>query len=126
LIATESTDAVILIEIKTPLTKLLGSAYRDDVFPLSRDVSAAVAQVLRYRQTLTRSFDNVTSELSRQLTLGEPRCVVIAGDSSELTTQSMKENFELQRERIQGVTIITYDELFLRLNKLVTLLEEPF
>lgn len=117
---------MILIEIKTPLTKLLGSAYRDDVFPLSRDVSAAVAQVLRYRQTLTRSFDNVTSELSRQLTLGEPRCVVIAGDSSELTTQSMKENFELQRERIQGVTIITYDELFLRLNKLVTLLEEPF
>jgi len=38
----------------------------------------------------------------------------------------MKENFELQRERIQGVTIITYDELFLRLKKLVTLLEEPF
>src|SRR6266566_5225378 len=118
LIATESTDALILVEIKTPRTKLLASAYRDDVFPLSREVSSAVAQVLRYRQSLMRSFDSTTAELSSRLTLGEPRCVVIAGNSSELSTQSMKENFELQRERIQGVTIITYDELFLRLRKL--------
>ncbi len=73
-----------------------------------------------------RSFDIVTAEFPSRLTLGEPRCVVIAGNSTELTTQGMKENFELQRERIQGVTIITYDELFLRLKKLVTLLEEPF
>ena len=126
LIATESTDAVILVEIKTPRTKLLGSEYRDGVFPLSRDLSSAVAQVLRYRQTIVRNFDSITAESPSRLTLGEPRCVVIAGDSTELTTQSMRENFELQRERIQGVTIITYDELFLRLKKLVTLLEEPF
>jgi len=126
LVTTESTHAVILVEIKTPLTRLLGPAYRDDVFPLSREVSSAVAQVLRYRQGLMRTFDSVTAELPSRLTLGDPRCVVIAGDSNELTTQSMKENFELQRERLQGVTIMTYDELFLRLNKLVTLLEEPF
>ncbi len=41
LIATESTDAVIWVEIKTPRTKLLGSEYRDDVFPLSRDLCSS-------------------------------------------------------------------------------------
>jgi len=126
LIRAESTDAVILVEIKTPQTKLLGPAYRDDVFALSRDLSSAIAQVLRYRQTLTRKFDSVTAEQSNRLTLGEPRCVVISGNSAELSTQIMRENFELQRERIQGVTIVTYDELFRRLENLVSLLEEPF
>lgn len=124
LVATESTDAVMLIEIKTPQTKLLGSEYRDGVFPLSRDLSAAVAQVLRYRQTFMRTFDSITAESTKRLTLGEPRCVVIAGQSEELTDRVMREKFELLRERIQGITIVTYDELFLRLNRLVELLEQ--
>lgn len=124
LIATQSTNALILVEIKTPQTKLLGPEYRESVFPISHDLSSAIAQVLRYRQSLMRRFDSVTAELSLRLTLGDPRCVVIAGDSAELATQASKENFELQRERIQGVTIVTYDELFRRLEKLVSLLEE--
>jgi hypothetical protein len=119
----QSTQSVLLIEIKTPQTKLLGPAYREGVFPLSRELSGAVAQALRYRQTLARTFDTATSELSWRLTLGEPRCVVIAGNSSELQDQPMKENFELQREQIRGVTVLTYDELFNRLAQLVALLE---
>jgi hypothetical protein len=125
LVAVESTDAVILIEIKTPQTKLLGTAYREGVFPLSRELTAAVAQVLRYRQSLMRRFDSVTADSPRRLTLGEPRCVVVAGNSAELAHQHMRENFELQRDRIRGVTIITYDELFLRIERLVSLLEGP-
>lgn len=73
-----------------------------------------------------RRFDSIVAELPSRLTLGEPRCVVVAGNSAELSEQHMKENFELQRERMQGVTIITYDELFVRLERLVALLEEPF
>jgi hypothetical protein len=126
LVSTESTDAVILVEIKTPQTKLLGPAYRDGVFPVSRDLSGAVAQVLKYRQNLMRQFDNITAESPRRLTLGEPRCIVIAGSSTEFADQNMKESFELQRERMHGVTVLTFDELFLRLQRLVTLLEQPF
>jgi Domain of unknown function (DUF4263) len=125
LVATESTNAVIIIEIKTPQTEILGAKYREGVFPLSRELSSAVAQVLRYRQILMRRFDSITAESSTRLTLGEPRCVVVAGRSAELTDQYRRENFELHRERIQGVTIITYDELFLRLERLVSLLEGP-
>jgi hypothetical protein len=126
LLATESTNAVLLTEIKTPQTKLLGPEYRNDVFPLSGELTSSVAQVLRYRQSLMRRFDSIVAELPSRLTLGEPRCVVIAGNSAELSEQHMKENFELQRERMQGVTIITCDELFVRLERLVALLEEPF
>lgn len=123
LLAAESTDAVILVEIKTPQTKLLGSEYRGSVFPLSRELSSAIAQVLRYRQNFTRNFDSLGAENPRRLTLGEPRCIVIGGMSSELSTQVMRENFELQRERIRSVTVLTFDELFLRIERLVSLLE---
>lgn len=123
LLAAESTDAVILVEIKTPQTKLLGPEYRGGVFPFSRELSSAVAQILRYRQTFTRSFDSLNAESLTRLTLGETRCVVVSGQSSELSTQTMRENFELQRERTRGVTVITFDELFLRMERLVSLLE---
>ena len=125
LASTESTDAAILIEIKTPQTRLLGPVYRDGVFPWSRDLSGAVAQALRYRQSFMRQFDSIGANSSPRLTLGEPRCIVIAGRSSELANQDMKESFELQRERTHGVTILTFDELFLRLQRLVALLEQP-
>jgi hypothetical protein len=124
LASVESTDAVVLIEIKTPQTSLLGPEYRDGVFPLSSELSGAVAQVLRYRQSLMRDFNSVMADRSIPLTLGEPRCVIVSGHAEEeLTSGAKRESFELQRERLQGVTIITYDELFRRLGRIVTLLE---
>jgi Domain of unknown function (DUF4263) len=120
----ESTDNVVLIEIKTPTTKLLGPEYRDGAFPLSPELSGAIAQVLRYRQSLMSQFHSLVGDSSADLTLGEPRCMVIAGDTKhQLTTIARRESFELLRERIQGVTLITYDELFHRLHRLVALLE---
>jgi len=124
LASVESTDAVVLIEIKTPQTRLLASQYREGVFPLSGDLTGAVAQVLRYRQSFMRDFDRISREGSRSFTLGEPRCLVIAGNAAnELSSNAMRESFELQRERLQGVTIIGYDELFRRLEGMIALLE---
>jgi hypothetical protein len=112
----------VLIEIKTPQTHLLGPAYRNNVYPLSPELSGAIAQVLRYRQSLTREFNGLIAGLSKPLTLGEPRCVIVAGRADkELLTPAMRDNFELQRERIHGLTVITYDELFKRLERLVEL-----
>lgn len=120
----ESTDGVVLIEIKTPTTKLLGQEYRDGAYPLSSEISGAIAQVLRYRQSLMNDFYSLLGDSSPNLTLGEPRCVVIVGDARrELTTRAKRESFELLRERMQGVTLITYDELFRRLHNLVNILE---
>jgi len=124
LASVESTDAVVLIEIKTPVTRLLGSEYREGVFPLSVELSGAIAQVLTYRQCLMRDFHSIMRERSKPLTLGEPRCLVVSGHAGkQLTGRALRESFELQRERLQGVTVITYDELFRRLERLVALIE---
>lgn len=116
----ETTDAVVLFEIKTPLTRILGNEYRRGIYPLSPEMTGAVSQVLSYRQSLTREFHSVMSNHPNRLTLGEPRCVIIAGNTDrELSTQAMRESFELLRERFHGLTIVTYDELFGRLQRLV-------
>jgi hypothetical protein len=47
------TDGLVILEIKTPSTALLGGKYRN-VYPLSAELNGTVAQVLRYRQELTK------------------------------------------------------------------------
>jgi Domain of unknown function (DUF4263) len=119
----KSTGSVILIEIKTPQTRLLGGPYRDDVYPLHNDVSGAVAQVLKYRQTFMKEFHTLVAGKPGWL-LSEPRCLVIAGNvASELKSEHMQNSFEIHRERLQGVTLMGYDELFERLRCMVALLE---
>lgn len=120
----ESTNAVLIIEIKTPTTKLLGAEYRTGVYPFSNDLSGAIAQALNYQKSLGLDFRSITAESSKKMLLGEPRCLVIAGNGKkEFVNDAMKESFELQRERLQGVTVVTYDELFLKLQRLIELLE---
>ena len=119
----KSTGSVILIEIKTPQTRILGSLYRDDVYPLHNDVSGAIAQVLKYRQTFMKEFHTLAAG-KPNWELSEPRCLVIAGNvTTELKNSHMRNSFELHRERLQGVTLMGYDELFERLRCMVTLLE---
>jgi Domain of unknown function (DUF4263) len=123
LLAAESTSAALIVEIKTPRTKLLGQRYRG-VFPFSTDLSGAIAQALSYQQTLGLNFVALKDKSPHKVVMGETRCLVIAGNTtSEFTSNEMKECFELQRERLQGVTVIGYDELFSKIQKLVALLE---
>jgi Shedu protein SduA, C-terminal len=117
----ESTNAIVLIEIKKPQTKLLGREYRSEVYGFSEELSASVSQLLKYRQSLIRDFLTLTRRAD--LTDAEPSCLLVAGSTSELDTAAKRDCFHLQRHRVQGLTVITYDELFSRVQKLVTLLE---
>lgn len=124
LVATELTNSVLVIEIKTPSTKLLGPQYREGVYPFSADLSGAIAQVLNYQRSLALNFHAVASDTEKKLLLGEPRCLVVAGNArEELANDAMRQGFELQRQRLQGLTVVTYDELFLKLRRLIELLE---
>jgi hypothetical protein len=119
----KSTGSVILVEIKTPQTRLLGGLYRDDVYPLHNDVSGAIAQVLKYRQTFMKEFHTLVAGKPGWV-LSEPRCLVIAGNvAKEIKNEHMRNSFELHRERLQGITVMGYDELFERLRCMVALLE---
>jgi hypothetical protein len=50
-LAQHSTDAV-LVEIKTPMTRLMGGQYRDGVYSPSHELSGAVSQALSYRHNV--------------------------------------------------------------------------
>jgi hypothetical protein len=117
------TGGLLLIEIKTPTTTLLGREYRG-VYPLSQELSGAIAQIVHYKQSLMKDFAALNKEGDSTLTLGEPRCLLIAGSASaELNSVALRNNFELLRERVSGVTIITFDELFARCRNAIGLIE---
>jgi hypothetical protein len=114
----------LIIEIKTPGTPLLGSAYRDEAFPLSSELTGAVAQVLKYRDSLLANMQALGGD-AHGLLVTEPRCLIVAGHCDALDSQAKKLSFERFRERIKGVTLVTFDELFQRVEQFEELLAPP-
>ena len=54
-----------------------------------------------------------------------PRCVIIAGCAeAEFADEAQRCSFERFRERLVGVTLVTFDEIFNRIAGLVDLLEK--
>jgi hypothetical protein len=120
LFSTESSREAILIEIKTPTTQLLASDYRGNR-PPSRELAGSVIQVLNYRTELARNLRSLGDRASG-LTAFTPRCAVIAGNATtELTDEGSRRSFELFRTGLKDVEIITYDELFRKLEILAEL-----
>lgn len=52
-----------------------------------------------------------------------PTCVVIVGKMSSLTSVPQKHSFEYYRKELRSVTLITYDELFEKVQSFIDLLE---
>jgi hypothetical protein len=113
----ESTGAAALVEIKTPTTPLLGSAYRG-VYPISNDLAGTLSQALKYRSSLMENLQNLQRE-EPTLIASEPYCVVVAGDCAELNSPEKKASFERFRERLNGVRILTFDEVYQRIEGLL-------
>lgn len=92
---TKTTGEALIIEIKMPCTALLGPQYRQDVYPLSSELSGALSQVLHYRSALTRNILQLREDVEEQLESDLPRCVVIAGNvSKELDSRSRRRSFD--------------------------------
>lgn len=114
----ESTGAAAIVEIKTPATPLLSSEYREGVYPISSDLTGAIAQALKYRSSITENLQNLQGGNPTVLA-SEPYCVVVAGDCTELDSQPKKASFERFRERLNGVRILTFDEVYMRVDGLL-------
>jgi hypothetical protein len=118
-----TSGTAVLVEIKTPKTALLGPKYRQ-VFPPSRELSGAISQVLEYRESLMHEVHALHQGQGSELSSGEPRCLIIAGcGARELVDDAQKRSFERFRERLAGVTVVTFDEVFERIGGLVGLFE---
>ena len=116
-----SGSEAILVEIKTPVTQLmLKTPYRNNVFVPSSDLSGSVVQIADYRATLTREFGALTSG-KYDLSAFHPKCVVIIGNSAQLDTDKKRRSFELFRSNLSNVEIVTFDEVFRKLEHLASL-----
>jgi hypothetical protein len=127
LVKNQITDNAALVEIKTPVTPLLGNLYRNAVYNVSEDLSGAAQQIANYKHTLQQDHRSVVAALRDRLSAFEPRCVVLIGNATdELADDEDKiKSFELFRRNMTAITIITYDELFQKAQNLVEILECP-
>jgi len=122
LYATESSTDALLVEIKTPETKLLGAKYRKGVNRPSPDLAGSTVQVLDYRRELSRNIKQITEGTPHEIEVFNPRCIVIAGNADEELKDDVKrKSFELYRTNLRDVEIVTYDELFRKAETLATL-----
>jgi len=125
LAANTLTRSAVIVEITTPLTPLLCGEYRAEVYPFSQELSGAIAQVLQQRRTF---LDNplLHKESGSETSPAGIRCIVVAGHiGRQLADATLKENFEMQRQSLHGVTVLTYDELFRKIEDLIGLIESP-
>lgn len=112
----------ILVEIKTPATRLMAGKYRRNVYPPSRDLSGAVVQVNDYCDVLRKDVDRLTKGTGLELNTFNPRRVVLIGNyEKELTDPPMRSSFELFRSSLTGIDIITFDEFFRKIEHLAKL-----
>ena len=97
-------------------------------------MSGAVAQVLDQRWQLQQSNPALADALRRQspddATDRGPKpetyavqCIVIAGTTPR--EPNLQKSFELYRNGLNGVLVLTYDELLLKLVTLLQLLKDP-
>lgn len=128
LLKSAKTDHLLLVEIKTPVTELLdNSAYRQNVFAPSKELGGSVTQIGSYKLKLSKEFDSLRAETEdstgEKFRLVEPRCLVIIGDTSQLDTPSKMDSFEMFRRGLRNTDVITFDELFTKIDLLVKLLQ---
>jgi hypothetical protein len=116
----KTTGGALIVEIKAPSARLLGTEYRKDVYPFSTEISGAISQVLHYKASLQQEIKALRESIDERLESDEPRCLIIAGNTaSELATSAKRRSFERLRERISGVMIVGFDELFGKVAELV-------
>lgn len=116
-----TTNAAVIVELKTPTAQLLGKEYRTDVFPPSGEFAGALSQVLHYRSSLHREVIALRTGSDELLEAEEPPCVIVIGDTAELDSTAKRRAFERLRSRLQGVHTVTFDEIFRRAEELLRL-----
>jgi hypothetical protein len=117
-----SASEAILIEIKTPVTPLMQKKpYRGNVRAPAPQLTGSIVQVLDYRRSLNRDLDTLVRDSKHTLAAFNPKAVVIIGNSSELDDEKKKRSFELFRSGLSNVEIVTFDELFLKIEQLASL-----
>lgn len=111
----------VLVELKTPKTELFGSGkYRNGCWKISSDLADVTSQVLAQKHEVTLNFDRLTEDMDKDISLFDPKAIVLIGHTEQFNTGDTKESrlkkrtFELYRRNLRNIEILTYDELYNR------------
>uniref|UniRef100_UPI0025C0451D Shedu immune nuclease family protein n=1 Tax=Flavobacterium sp. TaxID=239 RepID=UPI0025C0451D len=115
-------DNVTFLEIKTHKTQLLSDkAYRGtDVYSVTEELSGCINQVLNQRDNFQKEYDHLKRKSKENFETINSKCIVIIGQHKSLT-EEQKHCFELFRNNCRDVEIITFDELLLKIQNILTL-----
>ena len=75
------------------------------------------------KDALTKEYHQLVNKSAEDFQAFNPSCLVIVGNVSQLGDTKRIKSFELFRSGLKDVQIITFDELFRKVETLVSLLE---
>lgn len=116
-------DNVLLVEIKTPVAPLVGTSYRGKTYSASPELSGSIAQILNYKDELQKNYQGLIKQNKDIFQTFNPKCMVVIGALSNGLDEDQKRSFELIRSDSKQVEVITFDELFKKVEMLTALLE---
>ena len=118
-------DNVSVIEIKTPSTKIVEEVkYRDNVYVLSQELISSIVQVKEQKDSFMKDYNSIwrrSYEEGKNFKAFDPKYYLIIGNTSELNAKQI-ESFNLFRNELRTVEIITYDELLSKMEILYKVL----
>lgn len=119
------TNNLAFIEIKTPKDNILiGNEYRgkntaaktNHIYSINGELTGAVNQVLNQKKTYLKQYQEINGKL-----LNNPKCIVLLGVLPQ--DDDEQKSFELYRNSLRDVEIVTYDELFKRVKLILEIFE---
>ncbi len=129
----QSTNSFAVVEIKTPCTEILGENYRgnkdtgntNEIYSMHAELSGGIVQLQNQISTAIKSFkDNLGDDFSEEnLNHLNPHGVLIIGQLEKLG-KLQKKSFFLFRKGIREITIITFDEIFQKIDLLKKIFNE--
>jgi hypothetical protein len=117
------TGNVVLVEIKTPVTPLLGSQYRNNVVNVSGDLSGGLMQTLNAQRSLAENFTTLMSDDTTHRRPLSSRGLLIVGSAAQLRSHEQKASFEMFRNNQREIDIVTFDELRQKIDLMIELLQ---
>ena len=87
------------------------------------ELSGALTQLARYKQECMQNFPALYTKSDGGFLCADPRCLLICGCTDQLSEKGMLDSFEHIRRNQRQIEIITFDELFRKVEMLLVLLE---
>jgi len=122
LIKNGMSDNVSFTEIKTHLTELVEKKpYRGtDVFAMSKELTGSISQVLNQRDHFQKEF-YAHAYKTKDVQTFNSKAMVIAGQISALS-EEQRHAFEIFRNNSRDVEVITFDELYRKIEGLLKII----